>query len=93
MVPIFLKLGIHDLKGLMPIEIFALFPTSIVNFVFTFVGGLFIGFGTRWANGCTAGHTIMGLALLNPVSLLASIGFFVGGLIATHFIIPFLLIP
>jgi len=47
------------------------------------IGGIFVGFGTRYANGCTSGHTIMGLSNLQWPSLVASIGFFVGGLIMT----------
>lgn len=44
------------------------------------VGGLLVGFGTRYADGCTSGHTIMGLSTLNWSSLAASICFFAGGL-------------
>ena len=53
-----------------------------------FVGGMLIGFGTRYANGCTSSHAIMGLSLLNVESLMAVIGFFTGGLIMTHFLYP-----
>lgn len=44
------------------------------------VGGVAIGYGSRMAGGCTSGHSIFGLALLNPPSIVASIGFFVGGI-------------
>lgn len=47
------------------------------------IGGILVGFGTRYANGCTSGHTIMGLSNLQWPSLVASIGFFAGGLIMT----------
>ena len=40
-----------------------------------FVGGFLIGFGTRWAGGCTSGHAISGLANLQLPSLVAVIGF------------------
>ncbi len=53
-------------------------------------GGFFIGFGTRWAGGCTSGHAISGLSNLQLPSLIAVIGFFAGGLIATYFILPLL---
>ena len=53
-------------------------------------GGVLVGFGTRYANGCTSGHTIMGISLLNPASIIATIFFFVGGLITT-FVFGFLL--
>ena len=55
------------------------------------VGGLFVGFGTRWANGCTSGHAISGLSSMQWTSLIAVIGFFIGGLAATHFLLPILL--
>ena len=45
-------------------------------------------FGTRWAGGCTSGHAISGLADLQLPSLIAAIGFFVGGLLMTHFLFP-----
>ncbi|MBN8218283.1 MAG: YeeE/YedE family protein [Spirochaetes bacterium] len=50
--------------------------------VLLFGGGIFVGFGTRWANGCTSGHAITGLSNLEKSGLVAVIGFFVGGLAA-----------
>lgn len=55
------------------------------------VGGFLVGFGTRWANGCTSGHAISGLSSLQWVSLIAVGGFFVGGLLVTHLVLPLLL--
>ena len=52
------------------------------------VGGFLIGFGSRYAGGCTSGHAIQGLSNLQLPSLKAVIGFFVGGLIMAHFIFP-----
>ncbi len=52
------------------------------------VGGILVGFGSRYAGGCTSGHAISGLSNLQLPSLKAVIGFFVGGLIMAHFIIP-----
>jgi uncharacterized membrane protein YedE/YeeE len=75
-------------------------PRSIFNwenlfttqgFIFMVVGGFFVGFGTRYADGCTSGHAISGLSNLQFPSFLAVIGFFVGGLIVTHLILPLLL--
>jgi len=54
------------------------------------VGGFMVGFGTRFAGGCTSGHTIMGLSNLQWPSLLATVGFFIGGLISTHLLLPFI---
>lgn len=51
-------------------------------------GGFLIGFGTRYAGGCTSGHAISGLSNLQIPSLIAVIGFFIGGLVMTHLIFP-----
>lgn len=51
-------------------------------------GGLLVGFGSRYAGGCTSGHAISGLSNLQLPSLIAVIGFFIGGLIMTHFLLP-----
>ena len=55
------------------------------------VGGFLVGFGSRWAGGCTSGHAITGLATFQLPSLLAVLGFFAGGLLMTHVILPGLL--
>ena len=52
------------------------------------VGGFLVGFGARYAGGCTSGHAISGLSNLQLPSLLAVIGFFIGGLAMVHFIFP-----
>jgi uncharacterized membrane protein YedE/YeeE len=52
------------------------------------LGGVLIGFGSRYAGGCTSGHAIAGMSNLQRQSLKAVIGFFVGGLLMTHFIFP-----
>jgi uncharacterized membrane protein YedE/YeeE len=85
------SLGIHDFSGLEPREIFqwsALF--SVRGFVCVIVGGFLVGFGTAYAGGCTSGHAISGLANLQLPSLIAVIGFFAGGLLATFFLLPLL---
>lgn len=64
---------------------------SVTGVLLLFAGGIFIGFGTRYAGGCTSGHTIMGISALNWVSLVATIFFFVGGLISTWLIMPLIL--
>jgi uncharacterized protein len=56
---------------------------SLLGVLKLFLGGLLIGFGTRYANGCTAGHSIFGLSILNIGSLKATVAFFGGGLIFT----------
>jgi hypothetical protein len=69
-----------------PAEIFQTW--NLKNIAIWISGGLLIGFGTRWANGCTSGHAISGLSDLQLPSLVAVIGFFIGGLMMTHLIIP-----
>lgn len=54
------------------------------------VGGFLVGFGARYAGGCTSGHAISGLSDLQWPSLVAVIGFFIGGLVMTHFLLPFI---
>ncbi len=54
------------------------------------VGGFLVGFGARYAGGCTSGHAISGLSTLQIGSLIAVIGFFLGGLAVTYLVIPFI---
>ncbi len=72
-------------------------PTDVFNFdsllslkgmIVIILGGFLIGFGTRWAGGCTSGHAITGLSNLQLPSLVAVIGFFIGGLVMTHLLFP-----
>jgi uncharacterized membrane protein YedE/YeeE len=58
------------------------------NLAILIAGGLMVGFGARWAGGCTSGHAISGLSDLQPASLLAVVGFFIGGLLMTHVLFP-----
>lgn len=60
-------------------------PKMIVILI---IGGILIGFGSRYAGGCTSGHAISGLSNLQLPSLKAVIGFFVGGLVMVHFLLP-----
>ena len=59
--------------------------------LYLFIGGTLIGFGARYAGGCTSGHAISGLSNLQIPSLIAVIGFFIGGLIMVYLIMPFIL--
>jgi uncharacterized protein len=86
------RLGIHDFSGLAPRELFSWSALlSLKGFVSVILGGFLVGFGTAYAGGCTSGHAISGLADLQPASLVAVIGFFAGGLIATYFMLPLFL--
>ena len=62
--------------------------TNIKSLVILLVGGLLIGFGARYAAGCTSGHAISGLSNLQLPSLIAVIGFFIGGLVMVHLLFP-----
>ena len=74
-----------------PNEIFSIENMlTLKGFAILLIAGILIGFGTRYAGGCTSGHAITGLSSLQLPSLLAVIGFFIGGLIMTWFLIPLL---
>lgn len=79
-------------QGFLPTDLFnfqnLLTPEGLILMV---GGGFLIGFGTRWAGGCTSGHAISGLSNLQLPSLVAVIGFFIGGLAVTHLLLPLIL--
>ena len=78
--------------GYVPEEIFGADAIwSLRSLVFLIGGGFLVGFGTRYANGCTSGHAISGLSNLQYWSLIAVIGFFIGGLLMTHVLLPYLI--
>jgi uncharacterized protein len=84
--------GINDYTNLLPTEVFnwpALF--TLRGFIMMVVGGFMIGFGTRYAGGCTSGHSIMGLSSLQWPSLIATCCFMIGGFIMTNLLLPFIL--
>ncbi|MGA9637841.1 YeeE/YedE family protein [Flavobacterium sp.] len=58
------------------------------NILILLIGGVLIGFGSRYAGGCTSGHAISGMSNLQLPSLKAVIGFFIGGLIMVHLLFP-----
>ena len=75
--------------GYLPSEIFGQEAMLSVKGMFILLGGGFlVGFGTRYAGGCTSGHAISGLSDLQIPSFIAVIGFFIGGLFMTHLLIP-----
>ncbi len=84
--------GINNYDKLLPSEIFsfeALF--TLRGAVMLIGGGFLIGFGTRYASGCTSGHSIMGLSSLQWPSLVATICFMIGGFIMANYILPLIL--
>ena len=85
-------LGVRDFTGLVPSDIFSWESLSSgAGLISVVVGGFLVGFGTRYAGGCTSGHAITGLADLQLPSLIAVVGFFVGGLFTTWVLLPLML--
>lgn len=63
---------------------------TLKGFAILLISGILVGFGARYAGGCTSGHGIVGLSNLELPSLVSVIGFFIGGIVMTWFIIPML---
>ena len=84
------QMGFKDVGStLVPNEMYNFEAISSIKGLFLLIiGGLLVGFGTRYAGGCTSGHAITGLSSLQKPSLVAVIGFFIGGLIMTNIILP-----
>ena len=85
-------IGINAHASLVPTEIFNWQQLlSVRGLVMMVGGGFLIGFGTRYAGGCTSGHSIMGLSNLQWPSLVATICFMIGGVLMANFILPIIL--
>jgi uncharacterized membrane protein YedE/YeeE len=85
------SLGINShSESYLPTEIFDLLNSNntLFSILLLSIGGFLVGFGTRYAGGCTSGHAITGLSQLQIGSLIAVIGFFIGGLTIIHFVYP-----
>ncbi|ANE50845.1 YeeE/YedE family protein [Flavisolibacter tropicus] len=84
--------GITDHSTLLPKELFSwesLF--TVRGFISLVVGGFLVGFGTRYAGGCTSGHAIMGISTLQVPSIIATVSFMVGGFLMANVILPYIL--
>ena len=84
--------GITNYSNLIPLDIMnwqSLF--TLKGFLLMVVGGFLVGFGTRYAGGCTSGHAIMGIATLQVPSLIATCCFMIGGFIMANLILPLIL--
>ena len=86
-VEMFSSWGLQPGESLYPPE---LYDPVLKNLVVLGLGGVLVGFGTRYASGCTSGHAITGLATLQLKSLAATIGIFAGGLLTAHLVTPYL---
>lgn len=87
-IEMFSQWGLTRSVELNPPELFQL---NFENTILLIVSGIFIGFGTRYASGCTSGHAITGLSTFQIQSVYAVIGIFSGGMLAAHFIVPWLI--
>jgi uncharacterized protein len=84
--------GITNFDGLVPADLFSWDQLFTLRGLLMMVGGGFlVGFGTRYAGGCTSGHAIMGLSTLQWPSLVATCCFMAGGFLMANFILPFIL--
>ena len=84
--------GVKDFIGLLPRDIFGFKQLlTLRGFIFIIVGGFLVGFGTRYADGCTSGHAIMGISNLQWPSMVATCCFMIGGFVMTWFILPYLI--
>jgi uncharacterized membrane protein YedE/YeeE len=84
--------GITNYNHIVPADLFS-WPALLTlrGFIMMVAGGFLVGFGTRYAGGCTSGHAIMGLSNLQWPSLIATISFMVGGFIMVNLILPYIL--
>lgn len=84
--------GVTEITSLVPIQLFNFSNLfTLKGFVLMVVGGFLVGFGTRYAGGCTSGHAIMGLSNLQWPSLVATCCFMLGGVIMANFVLPYIL--
>ena len=81
--------GITDFSQIMPKQIFSVENIfTLRGFFFFVVGGFLVGFGSRYAGGCTSGHSIYGLATFQMPSLIATCCFMLGGFFTTNVVLP-----
>ncbi len=84
--------GVRDFTRLIPGDLFSLGSVlTLRGFVLIVVGGFLVGFGTRYADGCTSGHTIHGISNFQRASIVATVCFFLGGLLSTYVLLPLIL--
>lgn len=86
------EMGIQSAgKDYVPTEFFG--PKALEDpkvIILLIIGGFLVGFGARYAGGCTSGHSISGISNMQIPSMIATVGFFIGGIIMIHFIFPFI---
>lgn len=84
--------GISDTSNMVPVQLFNFSSLlTLRGFVLMVFGGFLVGFGTRYAGGCTSGHAIMGLSNLQWPSLVATCCFMAGGFLMSNLVLPYIL--
>lgn len=84
--------GVNDYRAMVPSEVFN-WPALLTarGFILMVVGGFLVGFGTRYAGGCTSGHAIMGISSMQMPSVIATCCFMAGGFVMANLILPFIM--
>ncbi len=91
-IVLFATWNVAEPTALQPAEIYGVAHAASARALVSLIaGGFLVGFGTRYANGCTSGHAIMGLSQLKVGSLVATLGFFAGGAIVSNFVMPWVM--
>jgi uncharacterized protein len=84
--------GITDFSSLVPVDLMRWDNLlTLPGFIMMVGGGFLVGFGARYAGGCTSGHAIMGLSTLQWPSLVATVCFMLGGFVMANWILPVIL--
>lgn len=85
-------LGLHDTSGFLPRELFSFTALGTIKGLTIMVaGGFLVGFGSRYAGGCTSGHSMSGISDLQWTSMLATAFFFAGGILSSYILLPLIL--
>lgn len=84
--------GITDYRELLPVQLFNFQSLlTLKGFILIVIGGFLVGFGTRYAGGCTSGHSIMGISTLQWPSVIATCCFMAGGFLVANLVLPYIL--
>jgi uncharacterized protein len=84
--------GINDFSRQIPTDLFSFAELfTLRGLIIMVVGGFLVGFGTRYAGGCTSGHSITGISTLQLASVIATACFMIGGILMTNLLLPYIL--
>lgn len=86
------SMGVQNTNGFAPARLFSLPALQTIPGIIVIVfGGFLIGFGSRYAGGCVSGHSMTGISDLQWTSMLATISIFIGGILASYYLLPLIL--